>query len=468
MRHVTFLVALNLLGACVAAPVPQAHPPSPKTATSSNTTEHAATANRDTPDEREVAATPKDDAVTATDSATSSTTGATSGSFKQASDQHVTQLASSQNEVGFALYQSAVSNDDNFAMSPASISMAFAMVYAGAEGDTAKEMRNTFRYPLPSDDVHNAFGTQLRRWTGTDKKKRPYQLAIANGLFGETTLGFRTPFVNATASHYQAKMQRLDFRNNFEPARKHINTWIAKRTNQRIRDLLPKTSVHKRTSLVLANAIFFKGKWEHSFDDKRTLDAPFSTLSRKTKAKMMHLRKDLRFAEHDGMKMLELPYQGDDLVMRLVLPDATDGLPKLEKKLATTFAALGDRLVEHEVVVSIPRFTAAPQKALQLSTALKAMGLTDIFDAKKANLGGMVDLSKTENLYVEEAFHKAFVQVNEEGTEAAAATAITVARPPSVPPPPKVFNADHPFFFAIQDRRSGAILFMGRVTDPTK
>jgi serpin B len=367
-------------------------------------------------------------------------------------------------------YTRLAEDEGNLVMSPASISLAFGMVYAGARGNTAKEMAAAFRYDLPQEEIHAAFGTVLRGLDLGEKSK--VELAVANRLFGDETVDFKSGFLGVTGDHYRAELETLDFRHAADPARVHINEWIADQTKERIADLIPPKAITKDTSLVLANAIYFKGDWKRAFDGKQTKTEDFTTPSKTVKAKMMHMTARHRFARVGKAKMLEMGYQDDGLAMQLVLPEDDDGLGAIEKELTNGLLdELTNALQTHEVVVSMPRFTIDPDEPIKLSDVLREMGMKDAFDRGKANLTAMAKLKPNENLFVREAYHKAFIEVQEEGTEAAAATAVIVnswvtsVRPP--PPPPKVFEADHPFLFVIRDLKSNAILFIGRVDDPT-
>ncbi len=455
MRPLLLLSTLGLLTACSAAPpMPVATGPSPKP---------IATDPRPTPEAPLVPVIP---AVPASGLQTSAPD--RFPAFAAVSDETRAKLVASQNRAAADLYTRLADDDANLVFSPTSISFAFGMVYAGARGDTAEQMASVFRYDLPQEEIHAAYGTVLRNLDLGENSK--VELSVANRLFGEKTRDFRPGFVDVTADHYRAELDLVDFRHAHEAARKHINGWIADETQKRIQDLIPENVLNEATALVLANAVYFKGDWKTAFDPKVTKKDDFTTPKRTVQTDMMHMRAHHRFAEHDGALMLEMAYQGDELVMQLVLPVADDGLPALEKRLGSGLLdQLSSKLGRHEVIVTMPRFTI-DGSALSLKGTLQRMGVVDAFDEAKADLTAMAVLRADENLYIKEAFHKAFIEVKEEGTEAAAATAIvtatiTSAAPP--PPPPKVFDADHPFLFVIRDRKSNSILFLGRINDPT-
>ncbi len=330
-------------------------------------------------------------------------------------------------------------------------------------------MASVMHFSQDPNALHRSFGTLLRRWNSD--AKRPYELRVANRLFGEQTRAFLEPFLALTADHYGAELQQMDFKNEPEDARKLINKWIEDQTKNRISKLLPPKSINKTTGLVLTNAIYFKGEWTTAFPKSATKPADFFTKGGTVKARTMNLSANLRYGHVDGVKMLQLPYKGDDLAMQVLLPDKRDGIAELEGKLsADNLSKWASKLSRHKVIVALPRFKVDPSKPLSLTKTLFDMGMVDVFDPDRANLKGMAMLRPNENLFISGAFHKAFVEVDEQGTEAAAATAIVVGvgttsvRPRIIP---KHFIADHPFLFLIRDIKTNAILFMGRVADPT-
>lgn len=464
MRHTPYF-ALTLLAGCSAPNLDVHHAPAPKPALT-------ARAVVDQPDEPPIEEPPIEEPPRTLDPSIGDPSGLEHfPAYREVSRESLAKLVQSQNQIATELYLRSIEGQKNMVMSPASISLAFGMVYAGARSRTARQMATTFRYNLPQSEIHAAFGTALR---GLDTdEERPFELTVANRLFGEKTMSFTAGFVDVTKDHYQAELERLDFRHAPEPSRLHINDWVAKSTHDRIQDLLPQDSVKDYTSLVLTNAIYFKGKWKQAFPKASTKEETFNTPTASVKAQMMNLTGQHAFAEVDGVQMLQMAYKGDALAMQLVLPNAKSGLPALEKKLVRNeLDALAGALRSREVIVSVPRFTLAPQEAIALSDTLKAMGLTDAWEVDKANLRGMAKLKPNQNLFLQEAFHKAFIEVEEAGTEAAAATAVVVGIGTTSiapePPPPVRFNADHPFLFVIRDVSTQAILFIGRVNDPTQ
>jgi len=357
------------------------------------------------------------------------------------------------------LHRELASEPGNLFVSPASIAVAFAMTHAGAKGETAAEIARVFHFTgTPAKD----FAAALARWSNP----RGIELALANRLFGERTVKFEAPFVEVTRADFAAPLELLDYKGGHAAARQHINAWVAERTRDKINDLLPPDGVDAATRLVLVNAIYFKAAWEEEFNNFTTKPAPFFAASGQKRAPLM-TRTDLyRIAVGDGVKALELPYTGGDYAMVVILPDAKDGLAALEKSLSVEALTKWIAGAEHKrVAVKLPRFKIEPGEGLRLAKVLTKLGMGRAFDASKADFTGMAPAS--EPIVLAEAFHKAFVAVDEKGTEAAAATAVS-ARASGMPSdPPIEFTADHPFLFLVRDVRSGAILFMGRLSEPT-
>jgi len=373
-------------------------------------------------------------------------------------------IAESVNTFGLALYGEVRGGKGNLFLSPYSISSALAMTYAGAGGPTADEMAETLALPADwlarSDRIHAAFA-HLNADLNAEGK--PYELTVANRLWGQVGYGFLPAFLAVLGEHYGAGLQEVDFARRTEAARETINTWVQKQTRDRIKDLIPPGGVQPLTRLVLTNAIYFNGTWEHQFEKKRTKDADFSvSAANKVTVPMMYQTKHFRHADCGTFQMLEMPYKGNELAMVVLLPKQTGGLPALEGQLSAPMLAERVRSLKYERVrVYLPRFTMT-WRAL-LAAVLKKMGMVLAFNASKADFTAMN--GGKEPLWIDEVIHKAFVDVNEEGTEAAAATAVVMIGT-GRPTQPVIFRADHPFLFLIRDTRSGAILFMGRVMNP--
>ena len=370
----------------------------------------------------------------------------------------------SSGDFALAMYGQLAQQPKNFAFSPTSIEMALAMTYAGARGTTADEMRRALAFGDDDTALHSANAKRLAAWN--DPKRDTYELAVVNRLFGEKTAQFVPDYVQLTRDHYGAPIEALDFVGASDKSRRHINGFIAKHTRDRIKDLLPPGSIKPTTRLVLTNALYFKGTWKHEFDAKWTVDADFKTLAgSNVSVPTMNMRRHFQYAEVDDVQVVQLPYEGGDLAMNIFLPKDDDGLADLEKKLVA-----GDlhkwlkAMNSNEVILSMPRFKLDPAAPTSLKAPLQTLGMTAAFQPSQADFTGISD----EQLFIDDVFHKCFVEVNEEGTEAAAATGVVVGvTSVSVEPPPVVFNADHPFVFTIRDLDSGTLLFMGRVADPT-
>ncbi|XP_026083690.1 leukocyte elastase inhibitor-like isoform X2 [Carassius auratus] len=366
----------------------------------------------------------------------------------------------------------------NVFYSPISISFAFAMVSLGAKGNTAAQIFKVLGFtnppthcetPVPGvsmDRIHSSFSKLMK---DLNKPGAPYVLSLANRLYAEQSYQFVEKFLNDTIKYYDAKLEEVDFKMNSEAARVDINEWVEEKTQEKIKDLLPQGSIGALTKLVLVNAIYFKGNWEKKFPKEATRDGQFKLNQAQTKpVKMMNQKAEfpLAFISELNSQVLELPYVGTDLSMLIFLPneiqDKTTGLQKLEKAL--TYEKLMEwtepsKMRRQKVKVSLPRFKL--EESYDLNRLLTSMGMEDVFNVQKVNLSGM---SPNNDLVVTKALHKAFVEVNEEGTEAAAATGV-VAGITSISENP-VFIADHPFLFFIRHNPSNSILFYGRFCSP--
>ncbi len=370
-------------------------------------------------------------------------------------------IVTGSNQFALELYQRLQSRPGNLFFSPASLSTALAMTYAGAVGETADQMAAVLHFSLPPDQLPGPFGAFQKALLDSGEGR----LKIANRLWGADAYPFRPEFLALTREHFGAELASVPFGSDPESARKTINAWVENQTNDKIRDLLPPGVVDTLTRLVLTNAVYFKGSWTDPFRKERTEEADFfpseDTILR---VQMMSRLGRYRHFAGEGLQALELPYQGDKLSMLVLLPDARDGLPALEKALnRETLDRWIAGLRNKEVRVFLPRFKMESQFALK--DTLQAMGMPLPFDQTRADFSG---IATGEDLYISAVIHKAFVDVNEEGTEAAAATAVAVSARamPVQPAPPPTFRADHPFVFAIRDNASGALLFLGRVSEP--
>jgi len=361
------------------------------------------------------------------------------------------------------LYARLKEQKGNLFFSPYSISSALAMTYAGARGDTAAQMAQVLHVDLAPDKLHAAYGA-LTGSLNAAGKAGYFELAIANALWAQKGYPFIPEYLALVEKAYAAKVLEADFQKDAEAARTTINRWVEDQTRDKIKDLIPPGVLNDLTRLVLTNAIYFKGNWVHQFKDNRTQDGPFTLLGgERVQAPMMHQTEHFGYLETEAFQALEMPYKGGALSMVVFLPKKADGLGDFEKSLtAENLESWIPKIAYEEVIVTFPKFKMT--SAFSLGGPLAAMGMKDAFSGA-ADFSGM---STKERFFLQAALHKAFVDVNERGTEAAAATAIIVGAT-AMPPPPKpkpVFTADHPFLFLIRDTRSGAILFLGRVMNP--
>lgn len=348
-------------------------------------------------------------------------------------------------------------NDDTF-FSPVSVEVALGMTMAGAAGETEAGMRRA----LHLDGVgHDALGPAASGWNAGPEA--PYQLAVANRIWVHHGLVLGPTFTDVTSRHYGAGFAQLDLTT--PAAAPVINGWVAERTNDRIQDLVPVDAFQADTRMVLTNAVFFKGTWKNAFDPAETARAPFTRLTADTvEVDLMHRRGVTTWAGLDGFQLVALPYAGDRLEMVVLVPDAVDGIVALEgrltaENLTTWRAAAGPR----EIELFLPKFELST--SYELSQPLTSLGMGQAF----TDFADFSVMSPDEPLKISLVLHKAFVAVDEAGTEAAAATAVVMVRATSVmePEPTPVVRADHPFVFAIRDVESGALLFLGRMADPS-
>jgi serpin B len=373
-----------------------------------------------------------------------------------------TALVAGNNRFALELYARLRGQEGNLFFSPYSLSTALAMTYAGARGRTAKQMTATLRFPFGQEELHPAFASLIQELQGGEP--RAYQLAVANALWGQQGHGFLAAFLELTQRCYGGGLRELDFVGATEAARIAINTWVERQTGDRIKDLLKPGILDSTTRLVLTNAIYFKGSWAAPFSETATREEPFFIADDRTATVPMMGRTGLMmYLQERHFQALELPYAGGDLSMIVLLPREADGLPAFEETLTVSnLTEWVSKLDAEEVAVHLPRFRVTEE--LFLKPVLSAMGMPLAFDAEHADFSGMDD-GKGPGLYIAAVVHKAFVEVNEEGTEAAAATGVAMAGRARFRPP-EVFRADHPFVFLIRDTRSGSILFIGRVAEP--
>jgi serpin B len=366
----------------------------------------------------------------------------------------------------FALdvYATLSRSDGNLFIAPHSLFIALTLNFAGARGHTAEQMAAVLHLPPNNAGLQAAVGAWVAESLRKGGPEGP-QLLLANAMWGQKGLIFCDEFLRTIRDHFDGAFLEVDFARDPETARRLINTWVENQTQERIKDLLPPGLLDRLTRLVLTNAVYFKGNWAHPFKKQFTRPYPFKTLSNETlKVLFMFLRGKFKFARGPKLPVpgdylvLELPYAGHELSMVLFLPGRVDGLADFEKLLTADFvthclSGLQSTMVE----IGLPRFRM--NWGLDLKEVLGTIGMSQAFDPLRADFSG---ITAGERLHIQAVIHKTFVDVNEEGTEAAA---VTVVSDGSLGGPPK-FLADHPFLFLIRDNRSESILFLGRVCNP--
>ena len=351
----------------------------------------------------------------------------------------------------------------NLFFSPYSIYSAMAMTCAGAAGQTRKQMAEVLHFSLPEGQLDAAFGRLKESILGGHGKE--IRLCLANRLWGQAGYRFLPQYLETARKDYGAALGTVDFARNTEEARRQINAWVEQQTEEKIKDLLPPGVLDAQTRLVLTNAIYFKGAWQDKFDKNATQKMPFHlSADLQAEVPMMHQIGTYGYRAFDTLQVLELPYAGGSLSMLVFLPKEIAGLAELEKNLTAESLREWTRgLRRHKVSVFLPRFQMTSQFGLK--DALVAMGMRLPFEPGRADFSGM---STADELFLSAVVHKAYVEVSEEGTEAAAATGavVGVTSLPFGELTPPTFRADHPFAFAVRDNASGSLLFLGRVVSP--
>lgn len=318
-------------------------------------------------------------------------------------------------------------------------------------------LAKTLHFTLSPEQLHPTIGALVKPPQG----KAQYQLDVANALWGQKGYPYLPDFLTLIRKDYGAELHEVDFVGATEEARQTINSWVEEQTHNKISNCVPAGSLKPLTRLVLSNAIYFKGTWVYKFDHRATTAQPFFISAKESRAApMMHQEGNFRVHWSSDHAVLELPYAGNELSMVLFLPNEVDGLTNLEKALtaATLKRNLGD-LKPEKVNVSMPRFHMT--RAFALKEALSRLGMPRAFAQDDADFSG-INAGKPEPLFLEQVLHKAFVEVNEDGTEAAAASGAVIGAKSA----PRMFRADHPFVFVIRDLRTDSILFLGRVVNP--
>jgi serpin B len=410
--------------------------------------------------------------------------GSCAGNAGQASSSDDVKLvAAGNNRFALQLYQKLQSEGGNLFLSPYSISTALAMVYAGARGETREQMARVLSLAtagespsaaressaatppagktMTPEQVAQAFGKIIKDLNARGAGDK-YELRVANALWGQQGYKFLPEFVTLVEREYGGKLQQVDFVKAAEQARQTINTWVEKQTNGKIKDLISPGVLDAMTRLVLTNAIYFKGNWASQFEKDQTQDGPFTLTDATTvQVAMMNHQARFGYAETDALQMLEMAYAGEGLSMVVLLPKKMDGIAELGKELtADNLVQWLGQIRQREVIVVVPKFKMTSK--FSLGQVLQSMGMTDAL-SDKADFSGMTG---NRDLFLSAVIHQAYVDVNEEGTEAAAATGAVIGITSVGPDTTPVFRADHPFLFLIRDKKTDSILFLGRVMNP--
>ena len=378
------------------------------------------------------------------------------------------QLAAGNRTFSVDLYHQLETMDGNLFYSPYSISSALAMTYAGAEGKTAEEMAAVFHFLMEEDRLHPAFNALDQYLEGLAKQEVPddmgevFQLNIANAIWGQKDFHFESDFLDTLAANYGAGLRLLDYIQAPEESRVTINDWVSDQTEERIQDLIPQGAINSDTRLVLSNAIYFKATWLESFEESLTEDKVFHGLDgEEFMTPMMSLGSDASFPYYqgEGFQAVDLPYLGGQVSMLVIVPDEgkfTDFEVNLNSEILDEIIG---NLAYQPMYLNFPKFEFETE--IGLATILANMGMPSAFN-DGADFSGMTG---TKDLFISDVFHKAFISVDEEGTEAAAATAVVMSLT-SAPENPLRLEVDRPFLFLIRDIQTNSILFMGRVVEP--
>jgi serpin B len=360
------------------------------------------------------------------------------------------------------LYQALRGQSGNLFYSPYSISLALAMTYAGARGETEAEMAEVLHFSLPQGQLHPAFNSlDLQLNQQLEGEEQPFELNIANSIWGQQDFTFEPDFLDVLAENYGAGLRLVDYVQAAEAARLQINGWVEDETQDKIKDLIPPGAFDPLTRLVLANAIYFKAAWQNQFEEFATKDAPFTLLDgSQVTVPTMHQLEGMPYASGDGWQAVELAYAGGRQSMLVLLP-AQEQFEAIEANLDASFLAeIVEAMQWQQVDLAFPKFSMETE--YELDRLMASMGMPLAFDADRADFSGM---TADGELHISAILHKAFVDVNEEGTEAAAATAV-IMRLESAPADPLKVQVDRPFIFMIRDNETGSILFTGRVLNP--
>jgi serpin B len=383
-------------------------------------------------------------------------------------EDNLTSLVSGNTSFAVDLFHVLPDGKKNLFFSPYSISAALAMTYAGARNQTADQMAKVLYFELPQAQLHPAFNAldqMINQDQGArDKDQQPFELEVANSLWGQQDHPFKQEYLDLLAQNYGAGLRMVDFVNEAENARLQINQWVSDQTNEKIKDLIPMGGVTAASRLVLANAIYFKADWLYPFEKTATSNRPFYLLDdNQVDVATMSFdhAKTLPYLAGKGFQAVELPYIGEETSMLIIVPEQ-DHLAAIESSLdAAQLEQILQQTQDVEVQLYLPKFEYSTE--YPLADFLAEMGMPDAFCGGEVDFSGM---DEQGNLCISQVFHKAFVAVDEKGTEAAAASAVVMEASAIMGDQPVVLNVDRPFIFLILHKPSNSILFMGRVLDP--
>jgi len=385
-----------------------------------------------------------------------------------AAESDVAALVEGNNAFAFDLYGALKGAQGNLFYSPYSISQALAMTYAGARNTTEKEMAAALHFTLPQASLHPSFNSldqqlMARGQGAKGKDGKGFRLNIVNAIWGQEGYTFLPAYLDLLAQDYGAGLRTLDFRTAPDPSRETINKWVEDQTEQRIKDLIPPGGIDPLTRLVLTNAIYFNAAWANNFEKNSTQSAPFHLPDGSTvDVPMMHQTEGMGYTAGDGYQAVSLPYDGRELEMVVLLPDEGK-FAEFEKSLDSGKAvSIIKEIAPKQVALSLPRFKF--ESDFDLGNVLAGMGMPTAFSDQRADFSGMTG---DRDLSISKVVHKAFVGVDEAGTEAAAATAV-IMRATAMPAMPLQVTVDRPFIFLIRDIQTGSVIFVGRVVNPLK
>ncbi len=389
-------------------------------------------------------------------------------SAPESAEGDLAQLVAGNNAFMLDLYQQLKDKPGNLFTSPYSISSALAMTFAGARGETEAQMASGLHFLLPQEKLHPAFNSLDQLLSSREEADLPedsgdpFQLTIANAIWGQQDFQFEDAFLDTLARYYGAGLRLLDFQAQPEESRQVINEWVSQKTEEKIQDLIPQGAITKDIRLVLSNAIYFNASWMEPFQESLTEDGTFTTLDGEEVTVPMMSQdgpENYLYLDGEGYQVVELPYVGGEVAMLVILPDEGEFTAFEEGFSVAKYQEILDGLSSQSIALRMPKFEF--ESEFSLADTLSNMGMPLPF-SKAADFSGMTG---GKDLYISDVFHKAFISVDEKGTEAAAATAVLMELT-AMPASPIELEIDQPFLFLIRDRGTGAVLFLGRVVDP--